>query len=166
MDVNKLKTLKLPCNNFSFGKFQMYDRGPKEGKTPFWFYPKAGFNDLEYVELIDEERNVLSRMGMPSEKEQRQVKEEYHSVLDDFIESKGNPSGIKRLYGHLKNKTSKLQLLYGVLSSESINDDKVKKALLPDIIKNKKILIEMAADKEDERTIAIIEELVAANKKK
>lgn len=166
MDVNKLKTLKLPCNNFSFGKFQMYDRGPKEGKTPFWFDPKAGFNDLEYVELIDEERNVLSRMGMPSEKEQRQVKEEYHSVLDDFIESKGNPSGIKRLYGHLKNKTSKLQLLYGVLSSESINDDKVKKALLPDIIKNKKILIEMAADKEDERTIAIIEELVAANKKK
>lgn len=167
MDANKLTTLKLPANGFKYGKYQMYYRGvQKEDQTPFWFSSDAGFNDMEYVELIDEQGVTIARMGMPSPKEQRKVKEEYHFVLDEFIESKGNPSGIKRLYGHLKNKTSKLQLLYGVLSSESINDAKVKKALLPDIIKNKKTLIGMAADKEDEETIARIEELTAANKKK
>ena len=164
MDVNELKTLRLPSNNFAFNKYQMYDRGPTEEQTPFWFDSKAGFNDLEYVELIDEEGNVLSRMGMPSEKEQRQVKEQYHFVLDEFIVSKGNPSGIRSLYRHLKNKTSKLQLLYGVLSMDIFSDNKIKKELLPEIIKNKTVLNGMAIERNDEETEARIKELIDANK--
>ena len=164
MDVKKLKTLKLPCNDFAFCGFGMYSRGPSKEETPFWFDHKAGFNDLEYVELIDEERNVISRMGMPSEKEQRQVKEEYHFVLDDFIKSKGNPSGIRRLYGHLKNKTSKLQLLYGVLSMDILSDANNNKDLVPEIIKYKTALNGMAIERDDEETEARLKELIAANK--
>ena len=164
IDVKELKTLRLPCNDFTFCKYQMNDKGPKEERTPFWFDPSAGFNDLEYVELIDEKGCVLARMGMPSENEQRKVKEEYHFVLDDFIISKGNPSGIRSLYRHLKNKTSKLQLLYGVLSMDVLNDVKLKKELVPEIIKYKTALNGMAVERDDEETEARLKELIDANK--
>jgi len=165
MDVKKLKSLKLPCNNFAFGKFQTSFIGSKEEKTPFWFDSKAGFNDLEYVELIDDAGNTVSRMGMPSEKEQRQVKEEYHYILDEFIETKGNPSGIRRLYGHLKNKTSKLQLLYGVLSMDILSDAKTGKELVLEILKNKTALKNMAIEREDKDTEDKLKEVINLNKK-
>lgn len=167
LDTYDLKTLRL-YRNLEFHKYMTYYPFDGEGfknQSPFWFSSDAGFNHLEFVELIDENGNTLSRLGMPSTKESRNVKEEYHFLLDEFLQNDGQSiaSSIKRIYGKLKNKTSKLQLLYGALSNDTFNDPKTKKDLIPEIIKYKKTIHDMAAERDDEETAIRLKELLAEN---
>lgn len=161
IDSFGLKCLRLN-KNIQFLKYE-YAFRPMKGEGPtFWFNKDAGFNDLEFVELLDDKGNVYSRFGLPTEKESRSVKEEAHEYLDYFVENGTalSSKGFEHYYKSLKNKTSKLFTLYGILSMKEISDPKYNKFFLQEIKKYKKDLNKMMHERYDEQTQDVFDVLI------
>ena len=161
LDTCGLKTLRFHTKN----QINIVPR------SSFWFDPNGDFNDLEFVEFIDENRKTISCLGVPSSKEQRETKDLFHQLLACYVLEKGQIDGNNYTYTYKKYKTkaSKLNMLYGILFNDVdgiINDACLKDELVPEIIKRKNDLKEMALEREDEEIVTKIEELVKIYKKR
>ena len=147
---------------YDFKTLRLYKGTECPGGLHFSPQAHTDFNELESIELLDEDGSTISRLGMPSPKESRSVKERYDYLIRSFVKNEGEAEWglVQSIYTDLKNKTSKLRLLYVAILSEAYGDNE----LLQGINKYKKELSDMALENNDEKTKAKLDKLLADNK--